>query len=81
MFTQLTSSNVFFFQDEWRYLLAGGTTTPTKVDNPAPEWISDRSWCEILTLPALARFVEFGRDFKNHLDGFKKIFDSSDPHR
>lgn len=26
-------------------------------------------------------FSEFARDFKNHLTGFKKIFDSSEPHR
>ena len=68
-------------QDEWRFLLAGGSTKPKEVPNPSPDWISDRSWNEILTLATLPKFVEFPDDFKNHLEGFKRIFDSTDPHR
>ncbi|XP_076467072.1 dynein axonemal heavy chain 1-like isoform X2 [Babylonia areolata] len=67
--------------DEWRHLVAGGTHKPKELDNPAPEWISERSWSEILTLAALEKFAPFVDDFKNHLEGFKSIFDSGDPHR
>ncbi|XP_070190635.1 dynein axonemal heavy chain 1-like isoform X2 [Littorina saxatilis] len=67
--------------DEWRHLVAGGTTKPKELENPAPEWISERSWNEILVLGALPKFVPFVDDFKNHLEGFKTIFDSPDPHR
>ena len=42
-------------QDEWRWLLAGGTTTPEKIPNPSPDWISERSWGDILMLAALVR--------------------------
>ena len=62
-------------------LIAGGTTKPKEWPNPCPEWISERSWTDILTLPSLTRFENFADDFKNHIDGFKRIFDSSDPHR
>ena len=68
-------------QDEWRFLLAGGTIKPKEVNNPAPEWVSERSWGDILTLCALPKFADFADDFKNHIDGFKRIFDSVDPHR
>ncbi|XP_048258404.1 dynein axonemal heavy chain 1-like isoform X3 [Haliotis rufescens] len=67
--------------DEWRFLIAGGTVKPEELPNPAPEWISDRSWQDILTLGVLQKFVDFPRDFKNHVDGFKMIFDSTEPHR
>jgi len=43
--------------DEWRWLLAGGTTIPEKLANPAPDWISDRSWGDILMLAALVRLT------------------------
>ena len=68
-------------QDEWRFLLAGGTSKPKEMPNPAHEWLSARSWNEILTLASLSTFANFAEDFKNHLDGFKRIFDSPDPHR
>ncbi|XP_059176982.1 dynein axonemal heavy chain 1-like [Physella acuta] len=67
--------------NEWRLLIAGGTTRPKDLPNPAREWISDRSWSEILTLPSLPKFSLFAEDIKNHLDGFKRIFDSAEPHR
>ena len=71
----------FISQDEWRFLLAGGTTKPKDLPNPAPEWLSERSWMEVLTLSALPHFAEFPDDFPNHVAGFQKIFDSVDPHR
>ena len=43
--------------DEWRWLLAGGSITPEKLANPAPDWISDRSWGDILMLAALVSFI------------------------
>lgn len=71
----------FFLQPEWRYFLAGGTTKPKEIPNPSPDWISPRSWNDILTTAALDRFADFPEDFKNHLPGFKQLFDSVEPHR
>ncbi|ESO89348.1 hypothetical protein LOTGIDRAFT_210379 [Lottia gigantea] len=67
--------------DEWRYLIAGGTIKPKDIDNPFPEWLTDRSWNDFLTLASLPKFSNFAEDFKNHEDGLKKIFDSAEPHR
>ncbi|XP_050390512.1 dynein axonemal heavy chain 1 [Patella vulgata] len=67
--------------NEWRYLIAGGTSKPKELDNPFPDWITDRSWNDFLTLAALPKFENFAADFKNHMEGFKKIFDSAEPHR
>ena len=67
--------------DEYRFFLAGGAIRPKQLDNPSADWISERSWNEILTLESLASFVGFADDFKNHLRAFKAIFDSIEPHK
>ena len=67
--------------DEWRFLLAGGSTVPRDVANPASDWLSDRAWKEIVMMSNLPVFAQFAEDFQNHLEGFKKIFDSVQPHR
>ncbi|XP_076467002.1 dynein axonemal heavy chain 1-like [Babylonia areolata] len=67
--------------EEYRLFVAGGSAMPVEKDNPAPDWMSDRSWKEILTLAVLPTFVPFVHDFSNHLDEFKAIFDNPEPHR
>jgi dynein heavy chain len=67
--------------DEWRYLISGGTSAPKKLPNPASDWLSERSWSELLTLASLPRFASFAEEFGQHVEGFKGIFDSTEPHR
>ena len=67
--------------DEWRFLLAGGTTIPKELPNPASDWLSDRAWKGILTICSLPKFSSFANDFSSDLEGFRKIFDSINPHR
>ena len=68
-------------QDEWRHLISGGTTVPQRLPNPAPDWITDHTWSDILTLPCLPSYGAFVEEFSDHVEGFKKIFDSQEPHR
>ena len=49
--------------------------------NPAPEWISDRAWTNILTIPSLPAFKTFAEEFPQNVQGFKRMFDSQEPHR
>uniref|UniRef100_A0A8C5KDU7 Dynein axonemal heavy chain 1 n=1 Tax=Jaculus jaculus TaxID=51337 RepID=A0A8C5KDU7_JACJA len=67
-------------QSEWRYLLSGGSIQLMS-ENPAPNWLSDRAWRDILALSNLPAFASFSSDFKNHLSQFRVIFDSPEPHR
>ncbi|CAH8612512.1 unnamed protein product [Heterobilharzia americana] len=67
--------------DEYRFLLAGGTHKIKELSNPAPEWISDRMWGDVLNLAALPKFVNLPESITQSRDGFKRIFDSTEPHR
>lgn len=65
---------------EWRYLLSGGMPVQ-QLANPAVSWLSERAWQDILGLSTLKNFSNLAQSFPEHLEGFKKIFDSSQPHR
>ena len=38
-------------------------------------------WNSLMMLSNLGSFEKLAGDFKNHLEGFKTIFDSAEPHR
>lgn len=61
--------------------MAGGSLRPIDIANPAPEWITERIWSEILTLESLEEFKGFAQNFYKNIQDFKKIFDSSEPER
>lgn len=67
--------------DEWRFLLAGGAATSLSLQNPAPSWLTVQSWNEILALSSLPNFAGFEGDFVSNVDVFKRLFDSSQPHK
>ena len=61
--------------------MAGGIQRPKELENPCPEWVSERMWGDLLTLEALTSFDGVSADFVNHLEGYKRIFDSPEPHK
>ncbi|XP_043978634.1 dynein axonemal heavy chain 1 isoform X2 [Gambusia affinis] len=65
---------------EWKHLLSGGEPVP-KLTSSEVDWMSDRAWQDILDLSTLDNFDELAESFKNHLEEFKIIFDSEQPHR
>jgi dynein heavy chain len=67
--------------DEWRFLLAGGTSVPSGMANPAPSWITAQSWNEIMSLSSLPAFTGFEQEFVDSIDVFKRLFDSSQPQK
>ncbi|KAH0630033.1 hypothetical protein JD844_012597 [Phrynosoma platyrhinos] len=66
--------------DEWRYLISGGAVKIMR-DNPAPAWLYERAWNDILALTNLPNFSQFANDFVANLYAFRIIFDSAEPHR
>ena len=50
---------------EWRFLLTGGVALDNPYLNPAPEWLSDKSWAEIVRCSDLPAFKGFMHAFKD----------------
>uniref|UniRef100_A0A3Q3STI9 Dynein, axonemal, heavy chain 1 n=1 Tax=Mastacembelus armatus TaxID=205130 RepID=A0A3Q3STI9_9TELE len=65
---------------EWRYLLSGRMPIQ-ELSNPAVSWLSDRAWKDILGLSTLENFSNLAESLTEHLEDFKRIFDSNQPHR
>ncbi|KAL7746739.1 hypothetical protein RI367_007902 [Sorochytrium milnesiophthora] len=67
--------------DEWRFLLTGGVAGDIMLSNPAPEWLSQKSWTDIACLTQLPAFRGLMEDVCSAPNQFKVIFDSPNPHR
>ena len=63
--------------EEQRFFLTGGVSLGGELpENPAPEWLSEKSWGEITRLGDMACFKEFMELFKKYLKEFKEMYDS-----
>jgi dynein heavy chain len=57
---------------EWRFLLAGPTSAPDAAQaNPAPGWLTDKSWGELQALALLPAFKGLLQHFCNNLQHYK----------
>ena len=65
---------------EWRFLLAGPTSSEVSQPNPAPEWLTDKSWIEIVNMSRLQAFQGFDEHFAQSVPHYKGTFDSNDAH-
>lgn len=62
--------------NEVRFLLTGPTgEVKDGGPNPAPQWLSDKSWNEILTLAKLPALNGFDHFFAAHTKEFQKVYD------
>lgn len=66
---------------EWRFLLTGGVgATPSK-PNPAPQWMSDKIWGELMRASAtLTSFKGFDDAVAQNLEPWKELYDHPQPH-
>ncbi|KAJ3297193.1 Dynein heavy chain 3, axonemal [Borealophlyctis nickersoniae] len=68
--------------EEWMFLLTGGVLMePNPPPNPAPEWLSEKSWGEVLRLSGLPAFKGFSKDFRESISTWKDIYDSTEPQK
>lgn len=65
---------------EWRFLLAGPTTSEATQPNPAPEWLTDKCWLEVLNVDMLPEYHGFAGHFVSNIGHYKELFDSNDAH-
>ncbi|XP_028407226.1 dynein heavy chain 3, axonemal-like [Dendronephthya gigantea] len=67
--------------EEWRFLLTGGVALDNKHRNPAPGWLLDKSWAEIVRCSNMAAFSGLRQHFEKNVSAWKKVYDSSEPHK
>ena len=64
----------------WRFLLTGGVGLDNPYPNPAPEWLNDKSWAEIVRASDLTSFRGLMAHVKENKDKWKVLYDSITPH-
>ena len=66
---------------EWRFLLAGPTDTNTSAKNPAPEWVTEKVWIEVVNASNLSAFAGFADSFTKNVEHYREYFESGEAHR
>ncbi|MBN3303948.1 DYH3 protein, partial [Amia calva] len=65
----------------WRFLLTGGVALDNPHPNPAPEWLSEKSWSEIVRASRLANLQGLFEHVRANVPKWKRIYDSARPHK
>ncbi|KAJ8963034.1 hypothetical protein NQ314_005606 [Rhamnusium bicolor] len=76
-------------EDVWNFLLTGGVALDNPHANPAPEWLTDKSWSEIvrarwmvilIQLFTRFRLEKFRTSFQANPKAWKNFYDVPNPH-
>nr|XP_043909238.1 dynein axonemal heavy chain 3-like [Solea senegalensis] len=65
----------------WQFLLTGGIALDNPYPNPAPEWLSDKSWSEIVRGSKLPNLNGFFEHVEENISEWKKLYDSGHPEK
>ncbi|XP_050512273.1 dynein axonemal heavy chain 3 isoform X2 [Diabrotica virgifera virgifera] len=66
-------------EDIWNFFLTGGVALDNPHANPSPDWLSDKSWSEIVRASNLKGLNNFMASVKKDNTAWKKFYDSSNP--
>ncbi|XP_078610604.1 dynein axonemal heavy chain 3-like isoform X1 [Branchiostoma floridae x Branchiostoma japonicum] len=67
-------------EEVWRFLLTGGVALENPHPNPAPDWLTDKSWSELVRASNLDQLGGLFEHVRDNINEWKKIYDSSTPH-
>ncbi|XP_071037846.1 dynein axonemal heavy chain 3 [Parasteatoda tepidariorum] len=67
-------------EEIWRFLLTGGVAFDNPHPNPAPDWLTDRSWSEIVRASDLPNLNGLMESMQRDILEWKKVYDSLKPH-
>ncbi|XP_028170778.1 dynein heavy chain 3, axonemal [Ostrinia furnacalis] len=62
------------------FLLTGGVALENPYENPAPTWLTEKAWSEIVRSSNLAGLRGFKENFERNVKGWKDFYDLSAPH-
>uniref|UniRef100_A0A672FZI1 Dynein axonemal heavy chain 3 n=3 Tax=Salarias fasciatus TaxID=181472 RepID=A0A672FZI1_SALFA len=65
----------------WRFFLTGGIALDNPYPNPAPEWLSEKSWSEIVRASSLPHLKGFFEHVQDNVSKWKNLYDSAKPHK
>ncbi|XP_015175416.1 PREDICTED: dynein heavy chain 3, axonemal [Polistes dominula] len=68
-------------EDLWTFLLTGGVALDNPYPNPAPSWLSDKSWSEVVQATALSGIENFKMSLEQHTSMWKDCYDLSNPEK
>ncbi|XP_044289654.1 dynein axonemal heavy chain 3 isoform X4 [Varanus komodoensis] len=85
LFSLLLTIGIMKGRDEiddevWRFLLTGGVALDNPYPNPAPEWLTDKSWAEIVRASGLKNLCGLMDHVESNVLEWKAIYDSAKPH-
>jgi dynein heavy chain len=63
----------------WRFLLTGGVGLDNPHPNPAPAWLTDKSWAEIVRASALPNLAGLHQHVSEQIGAWKRLYDDSMP--
>ncbi|XP_063078071.1 dynein axonemal heavy chain 3 [Engraulis encrasicolus] len=64
----------------WRFLLTGGIALDNPHPNPASEWLTDKSWSEIVRASDLSNLGGLYEHVQDNVEKWRQIYDSAKPH-
>ncbi|XP_052628381.1 dynein axonemal heavy chain 3 [Harpia harpyja] len=64
----------------WRFLLTGGVALDNPHPNPAPDWLPDKSWAELVRASSLTNLQGLMEHVRENFSKWKLIYDSVRPH-
>ncbi|KAL2299010.1 hypothetical protein Nmel_014623 [Mimus melanotis] len=64
----------------WRFLLTGGVALDNPHPNPAPDWLSNKSWAELVRASCLTNLQGLMEHVRDNSSEWKLIYDSVRPH-
>ncbi|XP_019505362.1 PREDICTED: dynein heavy chain 3, axonemal [Hipposideros armiger] len=65
----------------WYFLLTGGVALDNPFTNPAPDWLSEKAWAEVVRASALPKLRGLMEHMAQYPDAWKVIYDSAFPHK
>ncbi|XP_033631251.1 dynein heavy chain 3, axonemal-like [Asterias rubens] len=66
--------------EEWRFLLTGGVALDNPYPNPCSDWLTDKSWSEVVRASNLTNLNGLREHFEQNHAVWKQIYDSATPH-
>uniref|UniRef100_A0A8I3RUY3 Dynein axonemal heavy chain 3 n=1 Tax=Canis lupus familiaris TaxID=9615 RepID=A0A8I3RUY3_CANLF len=67
-------------EEVWYFLLTGGVALDNPFPNPAPEWLSEKAWAEVVRASALPKLKGLMEHLEQNSEEWKLIYDSTWPH-